>query len=66
MSIIVFLPLTTRWSGTGSGPGSQTLLSPKSKVLPATVEIFPSNCQDCQTDWRESSLILITEDKDLG
>ena len=49
-----------------AGPGSQTLPSPKSKILPATVEISPSNCQDFLTDRRDISLKLITEDKDLG
>ena len=48
------------------GPGSQTLLSPKSKLLPAIVKIFPPNCQDFLTDRRDISLKLITEDQDLG
>jgi CheY-like chemotaxis protein len=48
------------------GLGSQTLLSPKSKLLPAIVEIFPPNCQDFLTDRRDISLKLITEDQDLG
>ena len=48
------------------GPGSQTLLSPKSKLLPAIVEIFPPNCQDFLTDRRDCSLKLITEDQGLG
>ena len=48
------------------GPGSQTLLSPKSKILPAIMEISPPNCQDFLTDRRDISLKLIIEDQDLG
>jgi hypothetical protein len=48
------------------GPGSQTLLSPKSKMLPAIVEILLPNGQEFLTDRRDISLKLITEDQELG
>lgn len=46
------------------GPGIQTPPFQPPKLLPVTVKVFPSNCQNFLTDRRDSHLKLIGRPKD--